>query len=53
MEQTVDITNIALKEAFRKHDIKAIKYFQPLKGIKGGKHNAMVSNHTNGTIHSR
>lgn len=45
--------DIALMDAFRRRDIKAIRYFQPLKGIKGGKHNAMVSNHTNGTIHSR
>lgn len=45
--------DIALMDAFRRHDIKAIRYFQPLKGIKGGKHNAMVSNHTNGTIRSR
>lgn len=51
MKQTV--IDIALIDAFRKHDIKAIRYFQPLKGIKGGKRDAMVSDHTNGTIRSR
>lgn len=45
--------DIALMDAFRRHDIKAIRYFQPLKGIKGGRYDAMVSNHTNGTIRSR
>ena len=47
------VIDIVLMDAFRKHDIKLIRYFQPLKGIKGGRHNAMVSNHTNDTIHGR
>lgn len=51
MKQTV--IDIALMDAFRKHDIKAIRYFQPLKGIKGGRYDAMVSNHTNSTVRSR